>query len=160
MCVPNLIPYDKFRPRNMEKAWGYLDHISKISPERLKYGNEKSLNEKAIFNKLAWRDALSGLVPHKITDLDLCNTYLIISICGIFTRSMPVLHPITDTMVDPDLFLMEIEAAIAMRFLRAGDILVLDNAANHTGKGNTVLENWLCKEHSVLVLFLPARALD
>jgi hypothetical protein len=53
---------------------------------------------------------------------------------------------------------MEIEAAIAMRFLRVGDVLVLDSAANHTGKGNTMLENWLWEEHLVLVLFLPARA--
>ncbi len=39
-----------------------------------------------------------------------------------------------------------------------GEVLVLDNAANHTGKGNTMLENWLWEEHSVLVLFLPAQA--
>jgi hypothetical protein len=55
---------------------------------------------------------------------------------------------------------MEIEATIAKRFLRAGDILVLDNAANHAGKGNTVLENWLWEEHSVLVLFLPTQAME
>jgi hypothetical protein len=36
------------------------------------------------------------------------------------------------------------------------DVLVLDNAANHTGKGNTVLEDWLWEEHMVIVLFLPA----
>ncbi len=41
--VPNLVPHDKFWPRNIEKAWEYLDHIARISPERLKYGNEKSL---------------------------------------------------------------------------------------------------------------------
>ncbi len=52
---------------------------------------------------------------------------------------------------------MEIESVIAMRFLRAGDVLILDNAANHTGKGNSVLEEWLWEEHMVLVLFLPAR---
>ena len=55
------------------------------------------------------------------------------------------------------IFFDGIEAAIAIRFLRAGNILVLDNAANHTGKGNTVLKNWLWEEHSVLVLFLPAQ---
>jgi hypothetical protein len=53
---------------------------------------------------------------------------------------------------------MEIESAIAMRFLGAGDVLILDNAANHTGKGNSVLEELLWQEHMVLVLFLPARA--
>ena len=65
-------------------------------------------------------------------------------------------YQITDATVDADLFSMEIEAAIAVRFLRAGDVLVLDNAANHTGKGNTVLEDWLWEEHSVLGLFLPS----
>jgi hypothetical protein len=37
-------------------------------------------------------------------------------------------------------------------------VLILDNAANRTGKGNSVLEEWLWEEHMVLVLFLPARA--
>ena len=74
LCVPNLVPYDKFRPRNIEKAWEYLEHISKISPERLKYGDEKSLKGKAIFNKLARRDVLTGLVPRTMTDPDLRNT--------------------------------------------------------------------------------------
>ena len=81
--VPNLVPYDKFRPRNIEKAWEYLDHIARISSERLQYGNEKSLKGKAIINKKAWRDVLTGLVPPTITDPDLRNTYLIIGICGI-----------------------------------------------------------------------------
>ncbi len=53
LCVPNLVPYNKFRPRNIEKVWEYLDHIARISPERLKYGDEKLLKGKAIFNKLA-----------------------------------------------------------------------------------------------------------
>ncbi len=158
LCVPNLIPYDKFRLCNMEKAWKYPNHNSKISPEQLKYGYEKSLKGKAIFNKLAWRDVLTRLVPHTMTDPDLRNTYSIIGTCGICTGPTPVRYQITDATVDPDLFLIEIEAAIAKRFLRAGDVLVLDNAANHTGKGNTMLENWLWEEHSVLALFLPARA--
>jgi hypothetical protein len=60
ICVPNLVPYNKFRPCNMEKAWEYLNHIHKISPERLKYDDQKSLKGKAIFNKLAQRDVLTG----------------------------------------------------------------------------------------------------
>jgi hypothetical protein len=87
LCVPNLVPYDKFRPGNIKKAWEYLEHISKISPVRLKYGNKKSLKGKAIFNKLARRDVLTGLVPQTKADPDLQNTYSIIGICGICTRS-------------------------------------------------------------------------
>ena len=79
LCVPNLVPYDKFRPDNIEKAWEYLEHISKISPEGLKYGNEKSLKGKAIFNKLelARRDVLTGLFRQQRRHPDLRNTYSI-----------------------------------------------------------------------------------
>ena len=157
LCKPNLVPYDKFRPGNIEKAWEYLGHLSKISPERLKYGDEKSLKGRAIFNKKARRDVLTGLVPATLTDPDLRNSYSIIGICGISRRSSPVRYRITDTTVDADLFSLEIESAIAHRYLQAGDVLILDNAANHTGKDNTVLEEWLWTEHMVLVLFLPAR---
>ena len=34
---------------------------------------------------------------------------------------------------------------------------MMDNAANHTGKENTVMEDWLWEEHSIFTLFLPAR---
>ena len=111
--MPNLVPYDKFRPGNMEKAWDYLDHIARISLEWLKYGDEKSLKSKEIFNKLARRDVLTRLVPVTITDPDLLNTYSIIGICRICTRSMPVRYRITDATVDADLFSIEIESAIA-----------------------------------------------
>jgi len=105
LCVPNLGPYNKFKPGNIEKAWEYLEHISKISPERLKYGDEKSLKGKEIFNKLARRDVLTGLVLQTKTDPDLRNTYSIIGICGICTRSTPMRYRVTDTTVDADLFL-------------------------------------------------------
>ena len=74
LCVPNLVLYDKFRPGNIEKTWEYLEHVNKIRPERLKYGNKNSLKGKAIFNKLARRDVLTGLVPQTKTDHDLQNT--------------------------------------------------------------------------------------
>jgi hypothetical protein len=66
-----------------------------------------------------------------------------------------VRYQITDAIVDADLFSLKIESAIANQFLWAGDVLILDNAANHTGKGNSVLEEWLWEEHMVLVLFCP-----
>ncbi len=49
LCKPNLVPYDKFRPGNI-KAWDYLGHLSKISAELLKYGDEKSLSTERCFD--------------------------------------------------------------------------------------------------------------
>jgi hypothetical protein len=109
LWVPNLVPYDKFWPSNMEKVWGYLIHIARISPELLKYRDKKSLKGKSIFNKLARKDVLMGLVLAMTTDPDIRNTYSIISICGICSRSMPVRYQITDAIVDADLFSLKIE---------------------------------------------------
>jgi hypothetical protein len=77
--------------------------------------------------------------------------------CGISRRSTPVKYRITESTVDAELFAMEMEDAVASGFLRPGDVLVMDNAANHTGKENTVLEDWLWNDHSIFALFLPAR---
>ena len=35
-------------------------------------------------------------------------------------------------------------------------MLILDNAANHKGKGKSMLEEWLWEDLMVLVLSLPA----
>jgi hypothetical protein len=88
--VPDLVPYDKFRPHNVEKAVEYIKALARINPSRLKYADEKSLKGKDICNKLARQDPLTGIVPPTMTDPDLLNTYSIIGICGISRRSMPV----------------------------------------------------------------------
>ncbi len=124
---------------------------------RLKYADEKSLKGKDICNKLARRDPFTRIIPPTMTDPDLRNTYSIIGICGISRKSTPVRYRITESTIDAELFAMEIEDAMASRFLRPGNILVLDNAANHTGKENMVLEDWLWMDHSIFALFLPAR---
>ena len=156
-CKANLVPYDKFRPQNIEKAKEYLRILARCDPRRIKYGDEKSIKGRAIHNKKARRDVLRDVVPATLVDPDLRNTYSIIGICGIDKKTTPVRYRITEATVDADLFSLEIEASIASGFLRAGDILVLDNATNHTGKSNTVLENWLWEDYEVFALFLPAR---
>jgi len=74
LCVPNLVPYDRFRPRNIEKAVEYIKALARIDPSQFKYADEKSLKG---------RDPLTGIVPPTMTDPDLRNTYSIIRICGI-----------------------------------------------------------------------------
>jgi hypothetical protein len=90
-----------------------------------------------------------------MTDPDFWNSYSIIGICGISRRSTPI-YRITVSIVDAELFAMEMEDTVASGFLQPGDVLVMDNAANHTGKENTVLEDWLWNDHSIFALFLPA----
>ncbi len=104
LCVPNLVPYDKFFPRNIEKAVEYIRALARIDPGRLKYSDEKSLKGKDICNKLARRDPFTGIVPPTMADPDLRNMYSIIGICGISRQSTPVWYRITESTVDAELF--------------------------------------------------------
>ncbi len=157
LCVPNLVPYDKFCPRNIEKAVKYIGVLVRIDPGRLKYADEKFLKSKDICNKLARQDPFTGIVLPTMGDPDLPNTYSIIGICGISRQSTPVWYRITELTVDAELFALEIEDAVASQFLWPGNVLMMENAANHTGKENTVLENWLWEEHLIFALFLHAQ---
>ena len=84
---------------------------------------------------------ISGLLQAIISDPDLRNTYSIIGICGINRRIFPVRFRITKSTVNAELFSMEIEANLAAGYVRPGNILVLDNAVNHSRKKNTVLKD-------------------
>ncbi len=88
--MPNLVPYDKFRPRNIEKAVEYIKVLARINPSQLKYADKKSLKGREIYNTFARRDPLTGIAPPTMTDPDLRNTYSIIGICGISRWSAPV----------------------------------------------------------------------
>ena len=66
--VPNLVPYNKFRPGNIEKAVEYVRTLAKIDLMRLKYINEKSLKGKDICNRLAQQDPMTGITPVMLTD--------------------------------------------------------------------------------------------
>ena len=114
----------------------------------------RSRSRGGTYNKKARRDVLTGIIPATMTDSDLTNRYSF-GICSISRQVTPVKFRITKDTVDAELFALEIEDAIVKGFLRAGDVLVLDNAANHTGKENGVLDEWLWEEHQITVLLLP-----
>ena len=43
LCKPNLIPYDKFRPANLDKALEYLQTVAMFDRSKLKIGDEKHI---------------------------------------------------------------------------------------------------------------------
>ena len=53
LSVPNLVPYNKSGPRNIEKAVEYIKALTRINPSRLKYADKKSLKGRERYNKLA-----------------------------------------------------------------------------------------------------------
>ena len=54
-------------------------------------------------------------------------------------------------------FKADVKVAIALGFLRAGNVLVLDNVAYHCGKENKHLAEWRWRFFGIQILFLPTR---
>lgn len=78
--------------------------------------------------------------------------------CGISEEAPPLYWRIHNGRNDADEFSYDVETACCSGYLRAGDVLVLDNAIIHSGKDNKHLEEFLWREFGVMVLFLPTRA--
>ena len=154
---PNLVPLDKLRPDNMEKALEYLVTVALVDPSRIKYGDEKLLKGQELFNRKVRRDPFTGEIPAVYTSPDFRNTYALTGFCGIDTRSPALFFTLHDANNDATQFAIDLQAAINSGFFHPGDILVLDNAAYHKGGENTVLESWLWSRHGIFLLWLPPR---
>jgi len=66
-------------------------------------------------------------------------------------------YRIHDEPNNAELFAIKIEWALTRGFLKGGDVLVLDNAAIHTGRENRELEDWLWTGYGVFLLYLPTQ---
>ena len=159
LCKPNLVPFDKFCPENIERAFDYLEVISRIAPQRIKFGDEKHLKGKAIFNRKVRRNPWTGHVPEMAVPSDFRNRYNLTGFCSIDpeTTASAVWCSLNECINDADQFHIELEYAIHSGFIGGGDLLVLDNASFHTGKENSVLQVHLWDSYGIFLLFLPAR---
>lgn len=156
-CTANNIPYDKFRPENLERAIEYLMVLSMFDRTRIKYGDEKHLKGSELYCRKTRRNVLTGQVPPIMTHPDFRNTYSIVGFCGIDSRATPMRYSIAEGINDAENFALQVELAISSGWLSPGDVLVLDRAAIHTGGENTVLEDWLWDNFRIFLLLLPAR---
>ena len=63
LCKPNIIPYDKFRPENLDRSLQYLVTIVKFDRRRLKFGDEKHLKGAELWYRKTRRNVFTGHVP-------------------------------------------------------------------------------------------------
>jgi hypothetical protein len=94
LCKPNLIPYDKLRPANLERALDYLMTISMHDRTRIKFGDEKHLKGAELYCRKTRRNVFTGVVPPIMTHSDFRNTYSIVGFCGIDPRTTPLRYGI------------------------------------------------------------------
>ena len=153
-----MVPIDKFKPENIERALEYIHAVLSLDQSRLKFVDEKSLKGAEIFNRKVRRDPITGEVPSIITDSDFRNTYTIIGFCGVDTSAPPFFFNLNQFTNDSEAFSIAVEEAIIAGFLKSGDILVMDNAAIHVFGENDVLVDFLWENFGIHVLMLPTRS--
>jgi hypothetical protein len=56
---PNLVPIDRFKPKNVQLAYDYINTVRQTNPFRLKFGDEKHLKGSELFT----RYSLTGEAP-------------------------------------------------------------------------------------------------
>ena len=126
-----------------------------LDPERLIFADEKLIKGQELFNRLVRRNPITGEKPAMTPDPDFRNTHSITGFCSFSSEKRPVVFRIHEGNNNAEQFAQDVEEAVACGYVRPGDILVIDNAAYHTGRGNNVIEEWLWDDHGVLLIFLP-----
>ena len=136
----------------------YFRIIATFDPYRIKFGDEKHLKGKEVFNRRNRRNPFTGHVPPTIGTPDLTNTYSLTGFCGIDRRSGPVFALIHEARNGAEEFAVAVELAVECGWFHFGDVFVLDNATIHNGGENTVLQDWMWGQFGIVVLFLPPRS--
>ena len=98
LCKPNIIPFGRLRPENQWRAAEYFKIIAAYDPYRIKFGDEKHLKGREVFNRRNRRNPFTGEVPPSVGIPDLTNTYSLTGFCSIDRRSSPVFAIIHDAM--------------------------------------------------------------
>ena len=137
----------------------YLLSISKHDRRRIKFGDEKHLKGAELWCWKTRRNVFTGLVPPVMTNSDFWNTYSIVGLCAIDCRVTPVRYGIGQGNNNAENFVMQVQLGVLLGFFLPCDVIILDRAAVHTGKGNYILENWLWNNYWICLLFLHARTL-
>ena len=109
-------------------------------------------------SKKGRRCPITGVVEPVHVGSDFRNAYSIVGFCGIAPDTPPfsfVMHKGTN---DAAKFVEIVLNSVISGILRYGDVLVMDNAAIHTGGEASILEDLLHQDHGISVLFLPTRS--
>lgn len=163
---PNLIPLDKFKEENMQRFCEFEDKIASLPDHRkFHWCDEKHLVNSDVFQQKVRADPRSGRVGFIAVPGTFREAYNLMAIInGDVSRAFPVDFTISKENGDSNAFVAFILYLIQKRWFRHHDVLIMDNAAIHTGGAADIVEELLWKsvvdgrELNVLVVYLPTRS--
>jgi hypothetical protein len=157
--MPDLQPADKYSDANVIKFFDYTTVIRSFDPRDLHFLDEAHVDGKNVWRRKVRRCPLTGLLPSIIVPGSFRARYNIISSCCIRPQNgnHPVQFKISEENGNEVCFSEFIMEQAMAGVYAAGTVLVMDNAAIHTGKLAVQLREWLWNNYSVLVELLPPR---
>jgi hypothetical protein len=163
---PNLVPLDKFKNENIIKYQAYIDKMERL-PDKTKFHflDEKHLVNKDVLPNKTRADPLTGYMDAILVSGDFREAYNLLAIISANpTKASPVHYVIGKENGNSTSFAAYIMELISTRWFEHGDVLVLDNAAIHSGGDAGDVEDLLWDTEidgrplNVLVIFLPTRS--
>ena len=158
--VSSLVPLDKMRPENVQKGIEFFGKLAGL-PNRFKYHwvDEKHVVNKDCMNGRVRRDPLTGRVRTLMVSGNFRVAYNLIAIISSNpNKARPCHWHIGRENGNAAAFVAFIENLITINWFDPYDVLILDNAAIHTGSEAGILADALWDIARVVVVPLPARA--
>jgi hypothetical protein len=163
---PNLVPLDKFKDGNIIKYHDYVEKMA-ILPDKTKFHflDEKHLVNKDVLPNKTRADPQTGYMDAILVSGDFREAYNLLAIISANPKKgSPVHYVIGKENGNATSFTAYIMELISCRWFEHGDVLVLDNAAIHSGGDAGSVEDYLWdtiidgRPLNVLVIFLPTRS--
>lgn len=153
--VPVSFQIQKYTPDNLARYVQYLTWIQALPDlSIIKFADESHFTRKVYKGHRMW-----GMKNRKIYDTveDLENTIgTLILFCGIDSMDEPIFVDYLENNNNQFTFAEALFKAISANFLKAGDILILDNASVHQGNDAWPFIQELLLVANVQIVFLPA----
>jgi transposase len=157
MRFTSLFPPKKFSDRNIQLTKEYIDFIIEVKDHRcIVFADEKPMREADSFTTVR-RDPCTGAVPANISEK--ANVRFRYNIFAAVTVKKDVVNNVEavvlDMIGDSTVFLFFVARLVQIRFLRPGDIFVVDNCSIHLHGVCEYLVDTMWNFYEILMLPLP-----
>jgi transposase len=154
-----LVPLDKWKPENITAFHTYVATVGGF-PNHMKFHfiDEKHVVNKDTYNDRVRADPLTGRVRCIYVSGDFRTAFNLIGIIRCSGEEPSMHYSIGEENGTAASFLAYIEHLISIQWFAPGDVLVMDNAAIHTGGEAAIVSDLLWRVARVLVVPLPTRA--
>jgi len=155
-----MVPLDKWTAANIQRYEEFRQHIANLpNPWKFHWLDEKHIVSKEAYNNRVRRCPLTGHVREIPVPGNFRERYNTIAIITCRPQQIcPMHYVLGQENGDAASFTAYIEILLGMGWFEEYDVLIMDNAAIHTGGEANIVADLLWETSRVLVLPLPTRA--